>query len=677
MFYMRPSRYFPGETTARTIIDNLCYVMNTILEKEHAQTEGIGFIACMDGWKMRNFDVNYCYQFMMALQGVMIPVKTQLFLIVNPPIWFASVWSIMKPMLVPSFRKRVKICPEKKISKYLEDGYEHFLPDDMASGRANTDAMVQDFIVYRQYAEKHEALGSVASVSDDDGASSSQYSDNLSLHHDNFMDHQGRSNYRSIEPEFSDAISQNIMGAASSVAGTNTSGEASILCEIDGEDDDDASIGCDIDQVDHDDHDDDAKPSALSSRQTRSKPSSDEQLAFETAAVAEAKLVPVGVAPPMASRRPPLYYLGQLFGPGPLRFAPGGERDLEEELFDLSVPDKRAYKNLKQRWIDYCAKQQSYGGRNKKRETAPAEIPMEWYFRFLYDTAKKDGHFHEDRAFRSMMKLLPNDRFLKLRVFPLTKQLRSKTLFPVPGLKTKIGGHDMFYMRPSRFFPKETSTSIIINNLAYVINTLCEKQHAKKEGVGFIACMDDWKMVNFDVKYCYQFMMALQGAMVPIKVELFLIVNPPIWFSSIWAVMKPMLAPGFRKKVKICKESKISKYLEEGYEQFLPDDMQTGRVATTELVDDFIEYRKYVERNDIGKGEADEDDDISTNQYSDVSSSNNSGWKGPHKFSHASSSFSDTMSNSAAANSHDDEDGASIDAELDNQWELMDSSAGL
>jgi hypothetical protein len=750
MFYMRPARYFPSQTTARTIIDNLVYVMNTMMEKEHAQTEGVGFIASMDTWAMKNFDVNYCLQFMMALQGAMVPIKTQLFLIVNPPVWFGVVWRIMKPMLAPGFRKKVKICAEKNIAKYLEEGYELYLPDDMKSGKANTDALVEDFIAYRQYVEKREHLGSVASVSDDDGGSS-QYSDSLSLVHNNFMDGQGRhlkrtGSNRSIE--FSDTSSQFMMG--SSIAGTNTSGEASINCDIDGEEDDDASIGCDIEQGDEGDHNKyDEKPAALPHQEIRQEnhhkilnevrnadtnvpslttasvarvdasfeeviqanveiqipPQALERMESSGNSSTHSSYVAVNRLPmdlpkqapiaPSSSRsygssgsvasatssknskkvsRPVSHYLQQKLGPGPLRFEAQGERDLEEELYDLTLPDKRAYKNLKQRWNDYCAKQQSYGGRNKTGTVAPANIPMEWYFRFLHDTAKKDGHFHEDRAFRSMMKLLSKDRFLTLRVFPLTKQLQSRTLFPVPGLKTKVGGHAMFYMRPSRYFPKKTSTRTIINNLVYVMNTLCERQHAQKEGIGFVACMDEWRMVNFDINYCYQFMMALQGTMVPVNVQLFLIVNPPAWFGAIWRIMKPMLAPSFRKKVKICKESKISKYLESGFEQFLPDDMQSGRAGTDALVADFIEYRQHVEHGDrfeSGNAADDDDDIISASQCSDITSTQHSpsDWK-KHKYE-----FNDNMSSargSAAGIGLDqellEEDGdASIDADIDQE----------
>ena len=141
-----------------------------MLEKNSfAQQEGIGFIACMDNWKMKNFDVTYCYQFMMALQGFMVPVKTQLFLIVNPPSWFGAIWKIMRPMLAPSFRKRVKICPESKIAKYLAPDFREFLPDDMSSGTASTDDMVKDFLKYRVSVEKnpsnHASGVSMSSIS--------------------------------------------------------------------------------------------------------------------------------------------------------------------------------------------------------------------------------------------------------------------------------------------------------------------------------------------------------------------------------------------------------------------------------------------------------------------------------------------------------------------------------
>ena len=59
--------------------------------------------------------------------------------------------------------------------------------------------------------------------------------------------------------------------------------------------------------------------------------------------------------------------------------------------------------------------------------------------------------------------------------------------------------------------------------------------------------------------------------------------------------MKPMLAPDFRKKVHVIKENKLSEFLMEGYEAFLPDETGAGKAPTEDMVKDFVAYRKAVE----------------------------------------------------------------------------------
>jgi hypothetical protein len=149
---MRPSRYFPKRIQTKHVIDNLAYVMSTMVEKEEACKNGIGFLACMDGWTMENFSVDYCLQFMKMLQGG-VPARVGLFLIVNPPTWFDVIWKIMKPMLAPKFRRKVKMVPESKLSQFLAPGYEELLPDDMKIGKASTRRMVKDFVAYRKQIE--------------------------------------------------------------------------------------------------------------------------------------------------------------------------------------------------------------------------------------------------------------------------------------------------------------------------------------------------------------------------------------------------------------------------------------------------------------------------------------------------------------------------------------------
>lgn len=90
-------------------------------------------------------------------------------------------------------------------------------------------------------------------------------------------------------------------------------------------------------------------------------------------------------------------------------------------------------------------------------------------------------------------------------------------------------------------------------------------------------------------------MQGLQGKLTPVKVVLFLIVNPPPWFGNIWAIMKPMLSTEFQKKVKMIPECQLDQYLAPGYEQFLPDDMTTGQAKTEDLVHDWFTYRTFLE----------------------------------------------------------------------------------
>jgi hypothetical protein len=67
------------------------------------------------------------------------------------PSWFGVIWKIMKTMLIPSFRKKVKMIFGRKLGKYLQSCYQQYLPDDMTSGEANTEEMVQDFLTHRMY----------------------------------------------------------------------------------------------------------------------------------------------------------------------------------------------------------------------------------------------------------------------------------------------------------------------------------------------------------------------------------------------------------------------------------------------------------------------------------------------------------------------------------------------
>lgn len=134
-----------------------------------------------------------------------------------------------------------------------------------------------------------------------------------------------------------------------------------------------------------------------------------------------------------------------------------------------------------------------------------------------------------------------NRRVLGLNCVGMEPQLRTKTLFAVPGLQSREG-FDVFYMRPSRYFPKQTKTSVVIDNLLYVMKALVERERSSTEGIAFMANMAGWEMTNFSMNYCLQFMKALQGENFPVEVRRFLIIDPPSWFDSESIDMQTYLA---------------------------------------------------------------------------------------------------------------------------------------
>ncbi len=255
---------------------------------------------------------------------------------------------------------------------------------------------------------------------------------------------------------------------------------------------------------------------------------------------------------------------------------PAGERSIEEQLASLSPSERAAVDTLKQKW-----------------ESQPRDHQFDdaMYLRFARCSPGNEK-FNVKAAYKVMQKY--DGRYLTLTAADLEEQLLTKTLFIPPGLESNEG-HACFYMRPSRYFPKKTSTSTIIDNLAYCMSCMVESSEKScTEGIGFVANMDDWSFTNFSVSYCLNFMKMLQGR-IPVRVRLFLIVNPPSWFGSIWDIMKPMLAKDFRKKVHMIPAADLPKFLADGFEQHLPDELAGGQTDPTKIVENFIEQRKTIE----------------------------------------------------------------------------------
>ena len=147
----------------------------------------------------------------------------------------------MKPMLAPSFRKKVKVIKESMLDVYLREGYQTFLPDDLSTGRANTFQLAQDFVTYRKYMEQGnlQLHAKTATLEED---SVSQVS-GTSFTSNNNLWIGGQRTHRSLDSSshknFSDTENFGD-GYSSSNDWGNDDGDASIHCSIDGEDEEDS-----------------------------------------------------------------------------------------------------------------------------------------------------------------------------------------------------------------------------------------------------------------------------------------------------------------------------------------------------------------------------------------------------------------------------------------------------
>jgi hypothetical protein len=185
--------------------------------------------------------------------------------------------------------------------------------------------------------------------------------------------------------------------------------------------------------------------------------------------------------------------------------------------------------------------------------------------------------------------------FLKLKMKSSLKgQFNTKALFPLPGLKTRKCDSEVLYIRPSRYFPEEVDATTVIESLCYVLNDMSDTEEKCRNGVAFISNMKGFEIENFNVDHWFQFMMTLQGNLVPTKVNLLLIVNAPSWFQQdVWKKMKPALSASFSKNVHMIKSDKLSDYLMDDYREFLPTELSHGYLDINELVEDYIDLKAH------------------------------------------------------------------------------------
>lgn len=147
VLYFHAARHFPGETDTDLLIKNMCYVFNDMSLTQEQCRNGVAFVVDLNQWTFKNFTNECANKFLKAMQ-YQVPTKVAAVLIVNSPQWFPKVWRcVLKKMLSESFVKRVHILKHPNhLQDYLMEGYEKYLPMEMAPGWQNSTEIVEDFI---------------------------------------------------------------------------------------------------------------------------------------------------------------------------------------------------------------------------------------------------------------------------------------------------------------------------------------------------------------------------------------------------------------------------------------------------------------------------------------------------------------------------------------------------
>lgn len=155
--------------------------------------------------------------------------------------------------------------------------------------------------------------------------------------------------------------------------------------------------------------------------------------------------------------------------------------------------------------------------------------------------------------------------------------------------KTKEGGFDIIYGRPSQVFPEKDDVEEIIKGMVYLMSRVIEREKNSTEGVAVVINMQSWDWENYGTKYATKFFELMKGRF-PIRIRCFYMVEPPSMFDKVWKLIKPMMGDDFAQKVKIIKNKEELKDHVNDISH-MPDSVG-GDANIDNIIAEFIKWRK-------------------------------------------------------------------------------------
>lgn len=194
----------------------------------------------------------------------------------------------------------------------------------------------------------------------------------------------------------------------------------------------------------------------------------------------------------------------------------------------------------------------------------------------------------------------------------LADDLKSIAVVPLPKLTTKMAT-DVVYLCPARY-----NTSVKpIRLLTYAMNCMYDR-HGSAPSNCKVALLMNMEGYNFSSKQQEAFaftdwiswMEFIQGKNGPLSVAEILLVNVSTEFKLVWkARLRSKCQEGFQERFNFIEDAtKLDKYLQPGFEQYLPADLPRGQASVQKLVRDFSMYRQALEEIVLGNAEVEDTD---------------------------------------------------------------------
>lgn len=171
--------------------------------------------------------------------------------------------------------------------------------------------------------------------------------------------------------------------------------------------------------------------------------------------------------------------------------------------------------------------------------------------------------------------------------------------YPLPGLRSKFGNSRVLFFRSPRYVPSPDNQKVCLESLNYVVHSMCEDEEECRNGITIVSYLEGFGMKNHDPDLGDETMRIFNGTSVPIKVNEILLVDAPKVVSRVLKLTRTFMTKSLRKKIKIIKSADLGEYLMDGFEEFLPNEMEAGWKNGAEIVEDFVDQKRFNESKDF------------------------------------------------------------------------------